>query len=693
MKTYATSQLRTVSLVGHSGVGKTTLIESILHLNKMIDRVGTVEAGTTQSDYDAEEIRRRASINATVFPIERDGVKFNLIDCPGFQDFVSEIKSCLRISDMAVVVVDAIHGAEVGTEFAWAYCEEYEIPHCVFINKMDKERADFTHAMETIHDTFGSHVVPLTLPIGKESTLSGVVDLVKMKARVHRGGKMEWTEIPDSMKEEAKAARARVIEAAAEGDDTLTEKFLTEDTLTDAEVMLGLREAFVAGKFIPALCGSATQEFGITILQDFICTLAPTPMETHGMEVEFVPTKEKRVQQFKEDEPVVAFVFKTVNDDYAGRLSFIKVLSGVLTPETSLVNVATGKQERVSHIYTMLGKKHIDVAKLHAGDIGALAKLDGVHTNHTLVDAKSIPLRVSPTKLPEPCVFMTVVPKTKSDEDKIAMAIHRLREADPSLHLERDAALHQTILSGMGDTHLDVVIGHLHNSKIEVTLEEPKINFRETLTRKAEGQGRHKKQTGGRGQFGDCWIRLEPLPRGEGFKFEWAVVGGAIPSNYAKAIEKGLVDAMSRGIQAGYPAVDIKAVCYDGSYHAVDSSDMAFQLAAIKAFRNVSAQCGPIVLEPYMNVTVRAPEAFMGDVLASLSGKRGRIINSSNEARKCVIEAQVPQMELAHYSRELRSLSHGRGTFEMTFSHFEPTPPHIQSQLVSQAGKIKEDEE
>ncbi len=695
MKEYPTAQIRNAVLTGHTSTGKTTLIESLLFYNKLIDRVGTVDAGNTQADYDPEEIKRKTSIFSKLFPIEAGGCKINLLDTPGFRDFLAETRASVRVSDLAVIVVDAVNGSEVGTELAWGYCDEFETPRAVFVNKMDKERADFDKVIAELTEEFSARVVPVALPIGREASFKGVVDLITMKACIDKiGEKPQWIDIPADMQDAAAAARSALVEAAAEGDDSLTEKFLMEETLDDEEVLRGLREALAAGRFVPALCGCAPQGIGLTVLQNFITNIGPSPDRRPGLAARNDAQPEPVVLAPDASKPLVAFVFKTVNADYTGRMSFFKVLQGTLTSESMVLNANTGKQERIAHVLSVFGRKNSNIHQVHAGDIGAVAKLDSVQTGHTLVDIKGIAWKVEPTVVPSQTVFKSVVPKSKGDEDKVSIGIHRLMEADPGLKLERDAALHQTILSGMGDVHLEVAVSRLRTAaRVEVDLIEPKIPYRETLTRTAEGQGKHKKQTGGHGQYGDCWIRLEALPRGAGFEFVWAIVGGVIPTNYQKAVEKGIVTALATGIQAGYPAVDIRATCYDGSYHAVDSSDIAFQLAARKAFRAVSVKAGPIILEPIVNVKVIAPEANMGDIMGSLSGKRGRITGSNVHGRKAIVEAQVPQAEMSNYSRELRSMTGGRANFEMVFSHYEPTPPQVQEQLIAAAEKRQEEDE
>lgn len=690
-KVYRTEQIRNIALAGHSGAGKTTLAEALLFLNKVTDRLGTVEAKNTQSDYDPEEQARHISINLTVLPIELPDVKMNLIDCPGSRDFIGDAKNGIRIAEMALMVVDAVSGTEVGTEFAWDFASEYEIPRAVFINKMDKERASFQHALETIDESFDAHCVPITLPIGEGADFRGVVDLLEMKAVYDEGGKVRTEEIPAAMREAANAARRRLVEAAAEGDDELTEHFLTADNLEPEEIVKGLREDMQDGRFCPVVCGSATKMIGLTILHRFLDQECPSPDLRKGFRVLPKNPEHHELRQLDPDAPASVYVFKTVNDDYAGRLSLFKVITGEVTGDVPMLNANSQKHERVGHVFVLRGKHQHSVAKVACGDIGAFAKLEATHTGDTLCDAKMPCLPYKPTVVPQATAHAALVTKNRGDEDKISLTLHRLLESDPTLRIERDSALHQTILSGMGDTQLDVAASRLRTAaKVELELHPPRVPYRETLTRKAEGQGKYKKQTGGRGQYGDCWIRLEPLERGAGFQFEWAIVGGVIPTSYKSSVEKGIVEALSHGILAGYPMIDVKAVCYDGSYHDVDSSDMAFQVAASLAFKNVAPKAGPVILEPYHTVRFDVPAAYMGDVMGYVSQHRGRISGNEQEGRRVLIVAEMPQGEMAHLSRDLRSMTHGRGIFEENFSHYEPCPPPVQEKIVQEAAKYKE---
>ncbi len=693
MKDYTTSQIRTVALAGHSGAGKTTVIEAILHNLKLTDRLGRTEDGNTVSDYDPEEIKRGVSINASLVPVEHKGFKINFLDLPGYRDFVGEIRSSMRVADAVIIVVDAAGGVEVGTELAWEYAQEFHLPVIFMINKLNRERTDFGRVLGEIQDSFGCHTVQLNVPVGATTDFKGCVNLLRMKMSCPAGGgKVQYADIPADVAGDVEALRATLIEAAAEGDDSLTEKFLDGATLSDEEVLRGLKEDLCAGRFCPVLGAAANDGVGVMSLLDLIVQCVPAPGEGRPFAAKNADGSADIEFNYDENGPAAAFVFKTISDPFAGHLSFFKVLSGTVRNDTSLLNVRRGAEERISHLMTLRGKKQDAINLVAAGDIGVLAKLGNTHTNDTLCDPKKV-VQVEATPMPKPVIQMAIHAKSKDDEEKVGIAMHRLIEQDPTLTLRRDPAIRQTILTGMGDTHLDVAVSRLKTqNKVEVELEVPRVPYRETITRKAEGQGKHKKQSGGRGQFGECWLRLEPLPEGSGFEFEWAVVGGVIPTKFQPSVEKGVVQAMERGIISGNHAVDIKAICYDGKDHPVDSSDMAFQVAASKGFKAVAKNASPVLLEPIYKLRVIVPEQYMGDVMGDLNSRRGRILGMSSEGRKQVVEALVPLAEMFTYSRELRSFSQGRGTFELEFERYERVPAELQAKIVA-AADVKEEEE
>lgn len=688
MKAYETHQIRNVALAGHSGCGKTTLAEALLVRAGVLPAPGSVEKGTTQSDYDPEEHKRLVSINTSLVPVEYDDLKFNILDCPGFRDFVGEIKNAIRVSEMALLVLDASTGVEVGTEFAYEFAGEYHIPRAFFVNKMDKERASFQGCIDSISESFPDiTAIPVELPIGEGEGFRGIIDLLFMRAIVHdESGAAKIVDIPEDHLEQAKAARKALVEAAAEGNDDLTEKFLLEEQLTNEEVILGLRQDMQAGRFCPVLCGSALKGWGMRGLLNFIKHECPPPSERKGFygyadseksEVELKPLDPKK--------PFTGYVFKTVNDEFAGRLSFFKVVTGEARGDGPIHNMRTENTERAGHVFTERGRNQIQVDRIATGDIGAFAKLDSVRTGDTIAAPKTPHVEYEPTRLPQPTVQMRIEPKNKGDEDKLGMTLHRLLEADPTLHIERDSLLHQTVISGMGDTHLEIVASRLESqAKVPVVLSAPRIQYRETIGATGQGQGKYKKQTGGRGQYGDCWIRLRPLARGEGFQFEWKIVGGVIPTNFNSSVEKGLRASLDRGIVAGYPVVDLAAECYDGSYHAVDSSDAAFQVAASLAFKTVAPKCQPQLLEPINKVSITVPEEYMGDVMGYVSGKRGRIQGSDQAGSKVRVVAEVPAAEMATFSKDLRSMTSGRSVFESEFHHYDPVPAAIVDKVIAE---------
>lgn len=691
MKEYETQNIRNVAVTGHDGSGKTSLIEAILYSQKVTDRLGNVTAGNTVSDYDPEEIKRQHSISTSLLPVEYQGVKINFLDLPGRRDFVGEIKNCMRVADAVLFVVDAVHGIEIGAEFAWEYADQFGIQaRAVFVNKLDKEQADFDKMLADLTEAFGRRAVALTVPVGREAGFRGVVDLVKMKFIDEGDRKAAAGEIPAEAADAAKEARTKLVEAAAEGDDELMMKFLEDQPLTDEEIMKGLREGILEGRFLPVVCGAATLSKGVAPLLDLIKDCFPNPTEGPGLEATTGSPQngEAATERIKisPDGASLLYIFKTVSDPYAGHLSFFKVVHGKAESESSLSNLNRGKSERIAHVLSILGKKHESVRLMNAGDLGAVGKLDATHTGDTLAADSNSKIHFMPTPLPQPTVRMAIAAKAKSDEEKIGIGFRRLTDQDPTLHLARDPEIRQTIITGMGDAHLDVAVSHLKEiSKVEVDLEIPKVPYRETITRKAEGQGKYKKQSGGRGQYGDCWIRFEPLPQPEGFEFEWAIVGGVIPTKFQPSVEKGLIEALEHGVLSGNPTVGVKAVCYDGSYHDVDSSEMAFKVAASLAFKGVLPKAGPVILEPIYRVKITVPEQYMGDIMGDINGRRGRVQGMNATGKKQIIEAMVPLAEMFTYGRDLRSMTRGSGVYEMEFDHYERVPHEVQEKIIAQS--------
>jgi len=683
MKEYSTSQIRNVVLAGHSHSGKTSLIEAILYNLKMTDRVGTVEEGNTVSDYDPEEVRRRVSINTSLIPVEFRDHKINILDVPGTRDFIGDIRNTARIADAMIIFVDATAGIETGTELAYELAEEFNLPRMFVVNKINHEKAAFDSVVEQIKSSFECPTVHLNYPYGIGNDFKGCINLLRMKLASGANGKVDYTDIPADMDEQSRELKAALVEAAAEGDDELTSKFLEGEELSHVEVLRGLKEDLLEHKICPVLVASATEGTGCMSLLDFIIECFPAPGEEGPFKAVDTKTGKEFLLKYDSEAPTAAYVFKTISDPYAGHLSFFKVMNGAVRNDTTLLNTSRGLEERINHLQTMRGKKNDSMTVVNAGDIGVLAKLNNTHTNDTLCDPKA-PLRIDAATMPSHVVHMAIRATNKDDEDRISLAMHRLIEQDPTLHLHRDPEIHQTILSGMGDTHLDVAVARLKSqSKVEVELECPRVPYRETITKSAKGQGKHKKQSGGRGQYGDCWIRLEPLPEGSGFEFGWEVVGGVVPTKYQPSVEKGIAQALEKGIVSGHRAVDIKAVCYDGSYHNVDSSDMAFQVAASKAFKNVAKDAVPVILEPVYKAKITVPEAYVGDVMGDLNSRRGRILGISSEKRNQVIEAHVPQAEIANYSRDLRSITQGRGKFEAIYDHYDRVPANLQEKLIA----------
>jgi elongation factor G len=692
MKQYALEQIRNVALAGHGGSGKTTLAEHLLYIAGHIDRVGSVEAGNTTSDFDPEEQRRKISLNATLLPIEWEGYKINLIDTPGFPDFIGELYSAIQVVDSVILVAPAQAELEVGFENAWELCEARKLPRLIFVNKMERDGADYNGLLQTLRNAYGNRIVPLQIPIGTETQFKGVVDVLHQKAYLGKDRDVAPSPVPAELQSEVERAREMLMEAAAESDDALLEKYLEGTPLTDEELVHGFHEGVRTGRIVPVLCGSAALGEGLAPLLQAILELTPSPAEAPAPKATDLRTGDPIELKPDPSAPLAAFVFKTTADPFVGKLTYFRVYSGTLRADSQVYNAQKEREERIGQVFYMRGKNQIATPEVRAGDIGVVAKLQETSTGHTLCD-KSRPVAIEPIKMPDPIYTVAVVAKTKADEDRLGPALARLQDEDPTFHARRDPETGQTLLSGMGDLHLEVAIEKLKRKfNTEVVIEELRIPYRETITRPVQRvEGKFKRQTGGRGQYGHCFINLEPLPRGSGIEFTESIVGGAIPKNYIPAIEKGIREAAEKGIQAGYPATDFKVNVVDGSYHEVDSSDQAFRIAGSLAFQEAAMKAGPIVLEPILEVEVDVPEAFTGDVMGDLNGRRGRIsgIESLGNGRQ-LIRATVPMSEMTRYALDLRSITRGRGRFRTRFSHYEEAPPNITQALIEKHKREKE---
>ncbi|MFQ3610313.1 MAG: elongation factor G [Fimbriimonadales bacterium] len=695
MKQYALEHIRNVAFAGHGGSGKTTLAEHLLYLTGAIDRVGTVEAGNTVSDFDQEETRRKISLNTTLLPMEWSNHKINLLDVPGYPDFIGELYSALHVADAVVLVAPAQAELEVGFENAWELCEERKLPRMIFVNKMERDGADYAGLIQTLRKTYGNRVVPLQIPIGTETAFRGVVDVLHQKAYLGKDRDVTASEVPAELQEEVQRAREMLMEAAAETDDALLEEYLEGIPLSDEELVHGFHEGLRTGQIVPVLCGSAVQGVGLLPLLQAIIELAPSPAEVPPPMAEDVRSGEPIEIKPDPSAPLTAFVFKTTADPFVGKLTYFRVYSGTFKSDQPVYNANKEREERVGQVFYLRGKNQIATTEVRAGDIGVVAKLQETSTGHTLCD-KANPRVLPPMSLPDPIYTVAISAKSKADEDRLGPALARLQEEDPTLHARRDPETGQTLISGMGDLHLEVVIEKLKRKfNAEVVVEDLIIPYRETISRPVQRvEGKFKRQSGGRGQYGHCFINMEPLPRGTGIEFGEQIVGGAVPKNYIPAIEKGIRETAEKGIQAGFPATDFRVIVVDGSYHEVDSSDQAFRIAGSLAFQSAASQAAPVILEPILEVEVNVPEEFTGDIMGDLNGRRGRIagIESLGGGRQ-LVRATVPMSEMVRYALELRSLSRGRGKFRTKFSHYEEVPHNIAQTLIEKARREKEAQE
>ena len=678
---YGLENIRNVVFLSHSGAGKTSLSEIILFDTAAISRLGRVDDGSTTSDYDPDEIKRKISINLKMLPCVWKETRVNIIDTPGYSDFVGEVRAAVRVSEGAVIVVCAASGVEVGTEQVWDYAEEAKLPRLFFVNKMDRENASFFRTVEQIQAKFGAKCVPLQLPVGSQSDFQGIVDLLAMKA--YTGTQAKEAEIPASMQEQVKSFREKLVEAVAEIDDKLIEKYLGGEELTLEELTSGLRQAVVSGRVVPILVGSALQNIGIAPLLDSLLSYLPQPKER---EVLVLGSDKKTVEKVapSEEPPLAALVFKTSADPYVGKLTYFRVYMGVIESNSHVWNTTRGGAERIGQLYILRGKTQETVQQLRAGDIGAVAKLNLTVTGDTL-GSKDKPMVIVPISFPEPIFNKAVYPRTKADLDKLGTALARIVEEDPTLRMHRDPDTAETILSGIGETHVDVAAERmLRKFGVNVEMKIPKVPYKETITASAKAEHKHKKQTGGHGQYGHVLLELENLPRGSGYEFVEKVVGGSIPRNYIPAVEKGVVEGMKEGVLAGYPVVDIRVAVYDGSFHPVDSSEICFKIAGEQALKKGLAQGNPVLLEPIMNIKVRVPDNFTGDILSDLNTKRARVLGMNPEGGYNIIEAQAPLAEVQRYAIDLKSITQGKGSYTLGFSHYEEAPPHITQRIIAE---------
>ncbi|MGE5225562.1 MAG: elongation factor G [Planctomycetaceae bacterium] len=692
MKTYDAKDIRNVLLVGHGGSGKTTLLEAMLFTSGAITRMGTVEDANTVSDHDPDEQRRQISVSLAMAPVEWKGVKINVLDAPGTADFVGDLRNAVRAADAVILVVSAIDGVEVQTEYAWELAVEEGLPRAIFVNKLDRERADFQATLDQLVSSFGNQVAPFELPIGKEHEFRGIADLLHEKADLYPDGPMaEESEWPEEIHAMADPAREKLVEAVAEADDALIEKYLEEGTLPEEDIVHGAKDGFARARLAPVICGSAARAIGVDRLLDFIVEEFPSPTDRGPVTVHGKGGGEDE-RACDPSGPLTAFVFKTVSDPFVGHITMFRVFSGRVRPDSSIFNVTQSTEERVGQLFTLRGKEHDNVAEVVAGDIGAVAKLTASHTGDTW-STKDAPVTLAPVELPEPLLAYAISPKTKGDEDKLATGLARLREEDPSFRVSRNDETHETVIYGMGEAHLDVQISRLKSKfGVEVETAPAKIAYRETIRAKATAQGRHVKQTGGHGQYAVCTIELEPLPRGEGFVYEDKIFGGAIPQQFIPSIEKGIVKTMSEGVISGNPMVDVKVTLVDGKFHPVDSSDMAFQIAGSLALKEAVEKARVVLLEPVVQVSVVVPEQYTGDIMGDFNSKRGKIQGMDQiGGGKQRINALVPQAEVARYVIDLRSMTGGRGAFSMTFDHYEEMPSNLAQRVIDEYRKAREE--
>ncbi len=692
MKAYDAPNIRNVLLAGHGGAGKTTLLEAMLFASGALTRMGVVEDGNTVSDFEPEEVKKGLSVSLAMAPVEWDGVKVNVLDAPGYADFVGDLRSAIRAVDAVLLVVSAVDGVEVQTEVAWELAVEAGLPRAILINKLDRERGSFERTLEQLVRSFGTQVAPLELPLGEEHEFEGIADLLTRRAfRYASGPRAEEGPWPDDISGKADPFREKLMEAVAESDDALIEKYLEQGELSEDEVVHGVKNGFAEARIAPVLVAAAGKPIGVDRVLQFIVEEFPSPIDRGPVTV-LSKSGEEKERACDPSQPLAALVFKTISDPYVGHITMFRVFSGTVRPDSVLYNGTKATEERVGQLFTLRGKEHETVAEASAGDIGAVAKLAHTTTGDVF-STKDDPITFAAPEMPEPLLAYAIAPKTKGDEDKLSTALARLREEDPTFRIDRSEETHETVAYGMGETHLEVMMERMKRKYgVEVTTSPAKIAYREAIKAPGKGTGRHVKQTGGHGQYAVASIEIEPLPRGTGFEYVDKIYGGAIPNQFIGSVEKGLVRAMQEGVISGNPLVDVRVTLVDGKFHTVDSSDMAFQLAGSLALKEAAQQAGVVLLEPIVELEIVVPEDHTGDIMGDLNSKRAKIqgVDSAGVGKQQV-KALVPQAEVARYAIDLRSLTGGRGAFTMHFSHYEEVPSHLADRIIAEAQKAKEE--
>jgi len=682
--------LRNIAFASHGGAGKTSLAETMLFNAGIINRIGRVEDGNTAMDFEPEELKRNSSLSSGFHQFNWKKHTVSLIDTPGDQNFFSDTKSCMQAADSAVIVVDAVDGIKVQSEQAWDFAEAFNLPCIIFINKLDRERANFMRAFKDAAECFEPKPMIIQIPIGSEENFSGIIDLISMKAYTYDAkGKATKIDIPSDMQDMVSEEREALVENVVESDDELLERYLEGESLSDDEIMVALKKGILSRSFVPVLCGSVTKNIGVDLLQDFIIHCMPSPLD-RGPWIAADATGDGEIECRPDpDAPFSGFVFKTVADPFAGRLSIFRIVSGTLGGDGNFFNVNKDTSERYNQLLRLAGKEQKQITKAGPGAIVAMAKLKETTTGDTICNSSQKVKFKCADPLP-PLISFAVKAKSKGDEDKVFISLSKLLEEDMSLQLTRNPETKQILLSGLGQVHIEVTTEKLKRKfNVEVQLDTPKVPYKETITKRVRVQGKHKKQTGGHGQYGDCWIQIEPLPRGKGFEFENKIVGGSIPRQYIPAVEKGVIESAQKGVLTGFPCVDFKVILDDGSFHAVDSSEMAFKIAGSLAFKKAATDAGPVILEPIMSVSVITPDEYMGDIMGDLNSRRGRVLGMDSKGKNQVINAQVPMSEFLTYAPDLNSITGGRGLFTMEFSHYDEVPAQISQKIVEEINKAK----